>query len=972
MHTHRFCSRVFGSCVAWLALAGTPGAAPAAPAASPGDMQPIGDHGARLALPEGWKSASLSASVEGAQFIKAVRVLNKYGFYYLLIMEKEQRIECRNDCVRAFIEQWGQLLTEEDLQAGLVYSEKDGVVRGALECDTNTEGLHLRFAQRLLSRDGLTLYVSVWTLKDFAAILRREAQKVLDAIEFPGPDTEWGTLARPAVRRFAFREFEIAFSIRPNVFRPRADCPDDAPSLIGYVSRDEEHVLVVYDERSSEGPDGVLEAAVEDLRQKDPSWTEIARDWCPVDSAECRRAVARNAQQCVHIVAVPYGRDSFLELRYVSPGGPEDARADRTLFFETFRMTRASGVIAMPDIIPEEASPPPDAALAALLGEAVVLGDMVVSSALDAMRDARGVLAVSGREIRRLEPGAKTARLLYRTSAWQANLSCVPSGAAIVVAAGDGDGMLLRKENGEAVRTDVAAARVAPAGSGRLLVLRTEAARDFAGLGRLPWVGPDRVFLIEADGTERELATLRAPVRRFCANGDGSAVLIETGDGISPYGATGAVSIVPVQGGEPRALEGWRTLAAACAAGSGWVVTGRRAGGAPGLHLISADGNAEFLAGGNELVAAGVSDGKLTFLSSARVAGSPEGDSLIAYEIELEALRRSGPACFPWSPRVINDVAEKVVTKERAAPRTSAEVLACARAAAEASERIAGRPMPARGAAFDRLAAHAYGFRDDLSAPAEHLLALLLAAGLIEEGAVWVPGPPPPAECMRQPRMAGVRDSLVAIARSPFDAIASTLHDEEGMWEPAFSIAEEAQGRKILLGPDRAALEEAMAREPAPDPAALIARGDTEGLAALFRAAPENEFLRQHVYLRLAQAERWAALAALAGIEAAAHTKPCVDRTACFLARLKTVRTEEEIATLIADLRNTIGRAPADADICLFLGRAYELTGSNARDAIVAYQRVVDLGSRGGGAEEAQARLKALVNAVLDTKTESL
>ncbi|MBI4600722.1 MAG: hypothetical protein HY721_02065, partial [Planctomycetes bacterium] len=380
-------------------------------------------------------------------------------------------------------------------------------------------------------------------------------------------------------------------------------------------------------------------------------------------------------------------------------------------------------------------------------------------------------------------------------------------------------------------------------------------------------------------------------------------------------------------------------------------------------YWVQGGGEAELLISGPECTGVAVEGGELTFLTSARLPGrGPPGDSLLAFRVSLEAARRHGPLSFPFSTSLLSRIADQVF---RGAPdgwpfRSAGEIGECARRGVEVSRELAGRALPVHGRELDRVVGEAFRSRTELTSSGEVLLGVLLAAGFLERGAVWVPSPAAPARGFWQPRIVQTVDSIVAVGYSPADVIASTLHDGEGIWEPVATISRYLKGRKLLLGLDREALAEALAREPVPDLAAAARAGDAAAIGAALRAAPANELLRQRAYLQLSAEGRYDLVAEVAGELARREGAMLVDRKAWLLARTRTAAAGAELAALREDIRKAIEAHPGEASFYLFLGQACEREGGDLKRARACYHRVLKLEAKGDVADQARERLEAL------------
>jgi len=286
------------------------------------------------------------------------------------------------------------------------------------------------------------------------------------------------------------------------------------------------------------------------------------------------------------------------------------------------------------------------------------------------------------------------------------------------------------------------------------------------------------------------------------------------------------------------------------------------------------------------------------------------------------------------------------------------DLRSCARRANEIAVELAGRPLPTTGRDLDRVLGAAAASTMELSGEGEVLLAVLLAAGWLEQGGEWVPGEAATGR-FAQRRMQEPPDGLMTVVHSPLEVVASTLYDTEGFWSPATQIVEGAQGRTILAGIDRGALQRALDERRGPD-VAKLARGDAAAIRAALDAAPANEYLRQRVYLQLASAGKYTVLAEIAGEFAASEKAATIDAKASIVARCQDDLPAEQLEPLSAAIQDAIRKEPDDASLYYYLGRVWErIEGeeTNGEKSTACYQKALELRSWGPLAEELHAKL---------------
>ncbi|MBI4603719.1 MAG: hypothetical protein HY721_17330 [Planctomycetes bacterium] len=937
--------------------------APAAARSADGEEKTsIGTQGATIRLDASWKKTKLNPDFSGDQFQLQERSLFKRTQVFLMVREIEALLENPLDLERVLKEQTKDMQSTARLKPGAVeMTGSKEIARASQELDAEYRGVKLRYRLEVLSSSGLSYLLIGSGASSDAAEVTRAIKAAADTLSFPGRETAWGKLADPVTRRLVHGDLELAFSVRPAVFPPGQK--PEGRELVHLKSRDGSSAIFVYDETAEDGVDAFLDGDLNERRQKESTARETSRRDVQIAGLQGRESVIEDDELTVWIAALPHESGRCLELRYASTGPAGLRRADRDLFFESFRIARAGDLEGLPSPEhPAAPSAPVDEHLARLLEAARLLGDTRLGEVRHAQVDGGRLLVSDARTIRELSFQDGSSRVLYRAGE-SPSLTFAPWSEDLALE--DGSGKLSILEDGEVDSMDVRASRVAWGGPERLLVLRKLDLPLVPGLGSLAWCPPDRLIAIEGeDDSERVVLEASEPIRHVQANGAATAALVVTGPREAPGKDPGALLIVTLDSGETKTLGGWRSVSSLGPAGDGWVVTGRPFGRPGGVYLVSRDGALDLLISGPEARGVAARDGSLIFLNTTRPPQSSAGacDTLLAYEVSLDVTRKHGPLSLPFSAALLSGIGHEVLHDARDGwPfRTGEEVLECARRAREMARLRVGREFPTHDESFDRLTEEVFYGRAELSAHGEVLLGILLAAGFLERGAAWVPSEKLPGTGLWQPRIVQTVDNPLAVAYSPADVIASTLHDDEGMWRPARAISRYLKGRRLLLGLDRTTLQEAVDGTAVPDFALSVRRGDGAEIAEALRAAPGNEHLRERAYLHLASAGRHDLLSSIAAELAKRDGAPLLDRKAWFLARLETAKSAEELRALSRDIEEAIRRDPGEPSFCFYLGRAEESAGGDPKRARAAYRRVLKLQDRGELADRARERLDSM------------
>ena len=758
-------SVVFAIAFAWLKLGGQ----------LIGDgPQAIGTHGAQIELPDGWEGDEVSDDV--VQFLCERRLgRNSKKPYVWIVQELETSVECRADAERILEEMAPEARSGERVRPRAVeYAEEDGVHRAWQEIDTKERSEELTTRFDLLSHHGLTYVFRTWVPKDGREALGEEAASFVDGFEFPGADSKWEERHRPITKRVVWGGYRISFSIRRTAFAPE----DSESALASFMSLDDESGVHIAEADVSGSLEQYLDEMTDDLREDWPALETRSREDVKISAIACRRAVMDVEGDAVVLVVAPLRGGNALDIRYISPGASDLPRAERDLFFSTLRIEPIENIGAFPEVDGAAAQPeesPVDEYVERLLAKARLLGDTGLAYVVRASRVGDDLIVAGNNEVRRLPAASTTSESLYRASDWQRSLTFAEGPAGLVIV--DDRQEVLRLERGTAEPTGTAANRVVPGGKNGILLLRPGTAPFVPGLGELPWVGPERLIALQEDGTERVVHEFSTRVQDLATNGAGTAVLANTASRVESYPATNHVAIVPFDGGAARQLEGWETVSTLAPAGDGWLLTGRREGEPSGIYRIAADGAAELLIADPDVTGVEQRGDELVLLHRRELGVETKTR---AWAVPMESVRAHGRFCMPFTSARLSAIARRVFDGQADGwPFAAADDLrSCARRANEIAVELAGRPLPTTGRDLDRVLGAAAASTMELSGEGEVLLAVLLAAGWLEQGGEWVPGEAATGR-FAQRRMQEPPDGLMTVVHSPLEVVASTLYDTE-------------------------------------------------------------------------------------------------------------------------------------------------------------------------------------------------
>jgi hypothetical protein len=425
----------------------------------------------------------------------------------------------------------------------------------------------------------------------------------------------------------------------------------------------------------------------------------------------------------------------------------------------------------------------------------------------------------------------------------------------------------------------------------------------------------------------------------------------------SARGVPWTLTAVTLADGGSRDLVEMRSITHLGPAADGWVVCGEHEVGVQALFRLSTDGTLELLVTGRDLIGFQTIPEELLLVAPWQPArsGYPGTGWQAVHAIPMAAVREHGPACAPYPPPVLEEVARAALERAQLEPTRRAvlgrpgHLETFVTAARSVGRNRTGQPLPESPAELDELLVDV-GPGTILRLEAHLLLSALLVSTLqrTEEVEVRLVASGPdhrPAPVIG----ADLQGSAWAIGGRPDEIICSTLMVQGKWWFPGTTLLDQARGRVLVLGLDQnvvaqeiASLEQAGLEE-------LTGTGDERALIATLEQRPRNRYLREHVYLMLGSAGRLAVLEAVARHFVETRDDPALEDLTGWLAARVVRGSGDDCAGLIADLRAAIERHPETPGLYLLLGQTYEGCpgdSSQAR-ARACYQEALDRDARG-------------------------
>lgn len=835
--------------------------------------------------------------------------------------------------------------------------------RATLDFQGEFSGIDLCYKAAYFSRHGLTYRILLWSPRVSKGLLDREGARFVAGFRFPPEDSDWGRRSQPVRMTRRVGERQVSFMARPSVFRTRAD----GGALIQLTSPDGMHAIYVY-ETDGYSADNVLETVMESLNNQYPEepFREMERRTVSVGGVESREMICDDGTLAARHVALPLGGDRYLDIRYHYPGDPMAERADRDLFFETFKLSQDGNLLALPRVEPSFEPRPLNRRERAIYEAAERVGHTRLGYHNRARRLADGTIIVANAREVVLAADAQgdlPDRLVYRGDRWTSSLDAVRWCGRWVVATGEGD---LYDASETPPKLMSRRARAIDVSGDRLIVATPGERHSLLGMQTGEGSGPDSIAIERAGAAPRVVAELRGrQVQHLSAAGDETRALVATrpNSAVVRRGDWQGCSlmVVDLESGETRDLHDWRHVVQITPAGNGWLVTGGPDGLPDGVYAV-AEGRAPApLMTGDDVVGLSLDRRSFCFVTSHAIEENPEG-GLAFYRAPVSVLREHGALCQPFCAAGLNRVAEAWIEELPGESLPSAgsedDVRRLLRAASRISREQLGAPLPTAPHEVDALCRAVYG-EGALSPGARLLVSLLITRGLLDEGAEWVESDAGEALDWLLVHHS-VPPNAFAVAHTPAEIFASVFLDSEGSWNPVETWIDMAEGRCLLLGLDPQGLVAEVTAREIGGASQTLASGSAEEVVALLAETAGNRYFRSAAYDQLALAGRVDVLLQSAKAMSASEHATESDVSAWFSARLESAQTEREAHRVAEELLAALDDHADSAPLYLLLGAAYEKAGAPADHSRQCYRRALDRMSWGAVGEAARERLERL------------
>lgn len=374
--------------------------------------------------------------------------------------------------------------------------------------------------------------------------------------------------------------------------------------------------------------------------------------------------------------------------------------------------------------------------------------------------------------------------------------------------------------------------------------------------------------------------------------------------------------------GNLTALENWDEVSGICPAEGGFLITGSWKG-VSGLYFLNRQGLARRLLSGGTWAGLYYDGTSAQIIVSGRgifkaTAGTLEQMEQPPAPLTQESFRSLVTAVWQSLPEEVT---------RAGGLSTLAACQALIRNANELARRRGLEPLPDSPPAFDelleRLSVEPALDEEGLQLLTANLVCLLTGTGSAE----WLEGPEPVSSW--QPLTVLDRQAF-ALGCLPLPVLRNVLYDSEGWGNPATSLLERAQGRKILLANSASLLEERVTRLFDPELLSVIREPDAAKTGKLLEKHPANEFLRRQVWAELlAGGHDTVFEKVMAGYLAHATPARC-DLEVWW--RYVYDRKKTDVPDAIGSLKDAIRRFPGEPLFYLVLGYAY--TSAEMEDRI--------------------------------------
>lgn len=916
---------------------------PAAPLPAQAQDFPIGSKGASVQLDKPWSRKKLDKDLGEDQFqrVEGRGFLSRGSEVYVVAMEIAGLLEDEADYRTAM---------DDHCSVGngepIVVAKEPGWTRVSRVFDTTLNGVACAFRNELLVGDGLAYHLMTWSVKSQRKQLDAQVQGFLAGFEFPNADSEHGKGLAPVVRTLVVGDRAVDYAVRPSLLRETK--PDDG-ELAEWRSADDEQLIACFVVDGYRTLPTMVDGERDALRGWDASYKESARGEFEVDGVRCAWLLGARDDQAIKSVHLPLSGSKSLTVRWLSAGAVDAFRPTREALFQSLRLRKLDGGIALPDL----PAPAPEVANTALdrflRGGAERLTPIAVPGVMGTMRTGDGWLLWNWQELH--EVTADGHRQL-REGDEGFRFAAKHRGQTLV---GGHDGAVRPLQGGElgAPMFDAEAACVA----GDDLWLLRRSGSPLEGVA----TAPADITLVRRAATGGETTLGAFPcgnAAELAIDATGSHLLVRVDRTVAGWlQATPSFApkllLVPLATPTPRELGEWTALAAIAATADGWLVTGTPRGAAAGVWLVRNDGSREPLLlapiGGLRALAADATS--LTVL-----AATGMGQQRLVV-LTRDACRRDGVRCQPFANAQLAKIGDRLLAALGSRPPRTAADVGTARAAADVfANEIAGAPLPNSPEDVETLLEAAADWNDPLPDAGRALLGVLAASAALAAGGEWVEGATADWSAWRL-RAPTVYDTPFAILVQPGNMVSSALDDSESYATLTMDTGDR-QGRPLLVGLDPARLRSRVLALTPADAEAAVRSGDVGTLRRVLEARSGEHELRRHVYGQLAAHGQHEALHQLAARFAlGAEQKPC-DLVAWIAAGSRKVTTTDEAKAWMDAALDAVRKAPREAALYLWLGRAVDRAfPGEPQKSRPCYERALELAPYGDVAASARKAL---------------
>lgn len=894
------------------------------------EPQPIGEHGARIALAKGWKRTRFDEDSAAEQLVgRKAKGLFETAEVQVYLHEHLGLLENEADYWRAF-----DRFEDMPRAPKLTIVDEGGRLRVSKQQEHTSNNYRWMCRSELLVVDGYALHLQCWASRSDGDQVAAMADELVDSIALPADESDLRKGLQPVRQSFACGEVELSFALRPFVLRPK-----EAKGALGtWTTADERQGVMAYESNRANDAEHALDEDIAGLGRQYQGVRETRRAPRAFGDVACLEADAVATDWTFRVLVVPAGERRFFVLRHWAEGGPDDRRPDRDAIFASVQLQPAPQV-GLPKVPPESPrGPAVSASLCTLLEEAKVVHRLrcwrahwtPAAAGVWFCSDHQGVHRFDGTTSRRLlslEPGTSSLAVWNET---------------LVVT--QGDQTKLVAADGTAQPAPFSARLFATVGD-RLLCVRD--ARPTTALLQDHRTQRLELWLRGRDGQERLLTSVDGWVIAAVANEAADRVLV----GVMQVSGGHRVFEVDLASGVCGNPIPVRTLSGIAPASSGWLMNGAPKGRAEGIWLLPPAGEPRLLVPGSEARSVQVQGDTLW------IAVQEAGDSVLM-SLPLAAAERAAAQFQYADPAAVSALGEALLDRVPTAPRDKAEVEAVVAKLQELARQQLGAALPTTVESMDMLLSDARDL-EVVTPSARIALALLLTQCVLDQGGEWAAS----ARASWLDWVVAGREpdgSPFALARNLSSVVVTAIDDSDPGLQLAAWITNRADGRRLLCGVDAAALH-AAAEAAVPAEFRTTTADQPGAWSALVRRWPQNQALREHAYRALADGKAWRELAELAGEAVAAKQADIEHRVMWLCARDQLCVAGATDESLERDLLAALTEHGREARLWLALGACCERQGVAVLErARVCYQRATGLQQYGDVATLANAALKRL------------